>query len=164
MSEQWLTFREAVEIVRVHLGSPIGRAEGMLHTARASKEVRFHNPASPILLLADDGVVGMHDRFGRMTAEDMFQISREDLLDWLDRQALSQESKSSTPRTQVKRDRVREAIDALWPAELPSQSVLPNALLCTKVADWLKADCQKRNVPAMPTSDDTILRAACRKK
>ncbi|QDW38968.1 hypothetical protein FFI89_018540 [Bradyrhizobium sp. KBS0727] len=100
-NSDWLTFAEAVEIVRVRLGASPGRSEAVTNAARASGEVRFQNPADPILLMADDGVVGMDMRPGAqnkggVTADgkpiihstastNPFQISREDLLDWLDR-------------------------------------------------------------------------------
>jgi hypothetical protein len=171
MSEQWLTFREAVEIVRGRLGASIGRSEAVTNAARASGEVRFHNPANPVLLTSDDGVVGMSLRTGRngrmITTADTFQISREDLLDWLSRQAPQQPTRMPAPepkpRARNKRARVEAAIQALWPNRLPDQTVLPNALLCKKVQDWLKDDSKSRGVPAQVISDDTILRAAGRK-
>jgi hypothetical protein len=113
MSEQWLTFREAVEIVRAHLGASIGRSEAVTNAARASGEVRFQNPADPVLLLADDGLVGMSLRPGgqdkagiaangrptmhRAASTDMSQISKDDLLDWLRRQQASSEPDLSSP-------------------------------------------------------------------
>jgi hypothetical protein len=180
MSEEWITFREAVDIVRAHLGSSIGRSEAVTNAARASGEVRFQNPAAPVLLLADDGLVGMGMRPGtqdkagvtadgkpimhRVISTSMFQISKDDLLDWLRRQAQAPaEPDLSRPRTRTKRTRVDGAIQALWENGPPDQSVLSNVLLCKKVGDWLKADCQKQNVPVDVPSDDTILRAAGRK-
>jgi hypothetical protein len=180
MSDDWITFTEAVEIVRAHLGASIGRSEAVTNEARASGEVRFQNSADPVLLLADDGVVGMSLRPGaqhkagvtadgkpiihRTISTSMSQISKDDLQDWLSRHhteaAASPEPK---PRAQNKRSRVAVAIQELWPNGLPDQSLLSNSLLCKKVGDWLKADCQKQNVPVAIPSDDTILRAAGRK-
>jgi hypothetical protein len=102
MSE-WLTFQEAVEIVKAQLGGAIGRAEFMVRAARTSGEVRFSNSADPVLLMADDGLVGMDMRPGAQekggiardgkrvvhtlsTAPTGDCISKEDLLDWLGRQ------------------------------------------------------------------------------
>jgi hypothetical protein len=182
MSEQWLTFREAVEIVRKHLGASIGRSEALLNAARASSEVRFQNPAYPVLLLADDGLVGMSLRLrlgamkkGGVTADgkpiihstastNPFQISKDDLLDWLSRHHTEAARKPKpTARKQIKRSRVASAIQALWPTRLPEQPVLPNALLCKQVQDWLKDDSKNQGAPAQVISDDTILRAAGRK-
>ena len=62
MSEQWLTFADAIEVVRQHIGCTIGRAEATLRAARASGEVRFQNPDNPVRLLADDGIVDLRPR------------------------------------------------------------------------------------------------------
>jgi hypothetical protein len=181
MSEEWITFSEAVEIVRAHLGSSVGRSEAVTNAARASGEVRFQNPAAPVLLLADDGIVGMslrpgaHDKAGvtadgkpimhRTISTSMFQINKDDLLEWIGRHHTEAAPKpKSRPRKQIKRSRVASAIQALWPNGPLEQSVLPNALLCIKVQDWLKDDSKSQGVPAQVISDDTILRAAGRKR
>jgi hypothetical protein len=170
--------KEAAEIVRARLNASVGRSEAILATARASREVRFDNPADPVLLMYDDGLIGMNLRSIRGISADgkpvthnisrgRSSISEADLLDWLDR--THPENKAGTkvtaaPRSQAKRARVRAAIEALWPnGRMPDQSTLPNALLCKKVGDWLKADCAAQGVPIAIPSDDTILRAAGRK-
>jgi hypothetical protein len=56
------------------------------------------------------------------------------------------------------RDRALLAIDALWPDGEPSLIILRNCTLCKEVAAWLK----KR--PMLEVKDDTILRAAKRRK
>jgi hypothetical protein len=101
MSERWLTIEEAREAIKLRLETSAGRAEAVLETARKSGEVRFSNPADPVLLMADDGLVGMDMRpgaqnkggvdrdgkptFHRLAARNSDCISKEDLLDWLDR-------------------------------------------------------------------------------
>lgn len=50
-------------------------------------------------------------------------------------------------------DRAQRAITALYPAGVPPQAEVPNAVLCRQVGDWLKAN----KLPDV--SDDTILRA-----
>jgi hypothetical protein len=118
MSEQWLTFREAVEIVRAHLGASIGRSEAVMNEARASGQVRFQNPADPVLLMADDGLVGMDMRPGaqdkagvtadgrsiihRTSSANMPQISMDDLLDWLGRQSPEQPTPKTTAPASVR--------------------------------------------------------------
>jgi hypothetical protein len=182
MSEQWLTFREAVEIVRAHLGASIGRSEAVMNKARASGEVRFRNATDPVLLLADDGLVGMNLRPGalgkagisadgkavthRTTSANVSRISKDDLLDWLGRHhpdKVAPKLEPVKPRAQIKRSRVQTALKELWKNEPPEQSVLPNSLLCKTVQDWLKHDSKNQGVPALGISDDTILRAAGRK-
>jgi hypothetical protein len=101
-NEEWLTFEDATELVRAHLGTSIGRSEAVISAARASGEVRFQNPAGPVLLMADDGLVGMGIRPGAqdkagVTADGKLVThrlphrhsaslySKNDLLDWLER-------------------------------------------------------------------------------
>jgi hypothetical protein len=84
--EQWLSSQQAVEIARNHVKSSIGRAQAIVRDALASGEVRTHRPAAPVLLTADDGIVGMDMRPGWLKATESPQlINRDDLLDWLDR-------------------------------------------------------------------------------
>jgi hypothetical protein len=113
MSEEWLTFGEAVEIARMHLGASIGRSQAVINAARASGEVRVHNPANPTLLMADDGVVGMGMRPGAqhkagVTADGKMivrstvststcHINSDDLLDWLSRQHPEKKPASTSP-------------------------------------------------------------------
>jgi hypothetical protein len=102
MTREWLTFGEAAEIVRARIGGSVGRSAAGLQAARSSGEVRFSNPAAPILLLADDGLIGLDMRQdaqrklgitadGKPVTHDVFpnesaaQINTDDLLDWLDR-------------------------------------------------------------------------------
>jgi hypothetical protein len=61
-------------------------------------------------------------------------------------------------RTRPKRGPAQDAIAALWPDGVPSQSKLPNKKLCAHVKDWLGAHDHPSSI-----SDDTILRAAGRK-
>jgi hypothetical protein len=99
MSEQWITFDEAAEIVRTHVGGSIGRAQKMAREAQASGEVRIQNT---VCLWADDGLVGMDLRPGAQEkhgvtrdgtpilhkpTQPLLQVSKDDLLDWLTRQA-----------------------------------------------------------------------------
>jgi hypothetical protein len=67
-------------------------------------------------------------------------------------------------RRRNQRTRARMAIDAVLPEGVPDQSILGNGPLCTKVQEWLKRDAVQRNVPHVPISDDTILRAAGRQR
>jgi hypothetical protein len=99
-NEEWLTFEDTTELVRAHLGASIGRAQAVTNEARASGEVRFQNLDYPVLLMADDGLVGMDMRPGAQEKSGVtvdgkaiihkiqtgtFQISKNDLLDWLER-------------------------------------------------------------------------------
>jgi hypothetical protein len=163
MSSEWITFSEAAEIIRVRLAYTAGRAEAVMRQAKASGEIRESVP--PPLLVADDGLMGWN-KSGVSR-----RYSADDLLDWLARQSTPiQDQPPSEPqleqpkaRTQAKRDRVRMAVEALWPAGVPAAAVLANSRLCKTVGDWLKADCKKQGLPVTIISDDTILRAVDRK-
>jgi hypothetical protein len=56
------------------------------------------------------------------------------------------------------RERAQRAIEAVYGSNIPDQTSEPNAILCRKIGDWLKAN----KLPEV--SDDTILRAAGRRK
>ena len=129
------------------------------------------------LLMTDDGVVGMDLRPGAknpggVNADGNDNVSRrmskDDLLDWLDRyhqQAVSAKppmpaKNVSVTRRRDKRNRVMQAIAALWPDRPPDQSTVPNPAFCRHVVDWLKTDCRNRGIKFSEVSNDTILRAA----
>jgi hypothetical protein len=151
--EAWLSFPEATQIVRQRLNASVGRAEAIVKQAQGSGEVR---PAiEPINLAADDGVIGM-DLWP--TTEPRF--SKDDFLDWLDRNAAPPPAREPHGK---KRARARQAIDAIWPKGVPSQEALANKLLCSRVIEWLKADCVQQGLPFAKIEADTILRAAGRK-
>jgi len=165
--EHWITFDGGVQLVRTRQGASIGRAEAVMKAARTAGEVRTRSRPidnnDRVLLTNDDGAMGWNLKPAPIANRNLL-FSKDDLLDWLGRHhtedAAAQEPK---PRLQIKRSRVASAIQELWPDRPPDQSVLSNSLLCKKVGDWLKADCQKKNVPVAIPSDDTILRAAGRK-
>jgi hypothetical protein len=177
----WITFESVVEIVRAHLGCSIGHAQKVTKDALASGSVRFKKTADPVLLMADDGLVGMgvwpevhgisvdgkpvvHTLSSPSLSKDGRLSSKDDLLDWLGRQYPHKAAAKPKRRTQTKRARAHEAIEALWPrGKIPDPSVLSNLRLCTKVSDWLKTDCLEKKVPPDMPSNDTILRAARRK-
>jgi hypothetical protein len=62
------------------------------------------------------------------------------------------------PRGNPARDSAQRAIDALYPSGVPDQATISNARLCHAAGKWLKEN-GYANV-----SDDTILRAAGRRK
>ena len=55
-------------------------------------------------------------------------------------------------------DRAREAVNRLYPTGVPDQATEPNAKLCRRIAEKLK------EAGLSGVSDDTILRAAGRRK
>jgi hypothetical protein len=170
-AEQWISFQQAVKIVRVRLNASIGRAEAVVRAARASGEVRSrpNRDADVVLLTADDGIVGMSLRPGAKHRMEEFTTvvplsSRSDLLDWLDRQGPQPKPKpAETKRPQDKRQRARLAIKARWPNGAPDRTALPNKLFCAEVNKQLKADCEKLGIAHTDADSTTILRAAGRR-
>jgi len=138
----------------------------MIRAAKASGEVRTECTRDPVLLTADDGIVGMDLRPGAMNKGALIadgkplvgtlHFSKDDLLDWLDRNGPRQKR----PRTQPLQDCARAAISDLWSEGLPNAAALPNKPLCDQVRGWLA-----ENMPDVPRiSDDVIERAAGRRK
>jgi hypothetical protein len=119
--------------------------------------------------MTDDGVVGMDlrpgarnpggvDHYGNSVSR---RLSKDDLLDWLDRQTSQHPAQSKAAertRAQDMRDVAGQAIATLWPDRRPTRAELPNKRLCDTVKKQLEA-----NSIAVP-SEDTILRAAGRRK
>jgi hypothetical protein len=83
----------------------------------------------------------------------IIEVSATDLRWWLQ---VKPESKRK--RVQPKRDPAAQAISALWPEGVPSQSALPNKRLVERVTNHLR-----KNEVVVPIGPDTILRAAGRK-
>jgi hypothetical protein len=65
---------------------------------------------------------------------------------------------SDASRRKPSRERVEQAIKEIYPQGVPTQANEPNTMLCKRVSAWLK----ERRLPSV--SDDTILRAAGRRK
>lgn len=147
--KQWISIDEAIQLIETCLATTRGHAQKLWKDARASGEVRFAN---------DDGVVA-DPRYDYM-------CRRDDLVGWLDRRAPQKPSPPpNKPRPQYQQDRARRAIEALRLTELLSdQTKLPNGILCTQVISWLKSECKKQNIPWVPVDNNSILRAAGRKK
>ena len=105
--DAWISFREATELTKTRLNASAGHAEALVRRAVASGEVRTQAP--PILLAADDGVVGMDLR--AMDQAGTERLSELDLVDWLDRNSPTTTSK---PRPQLDRERAKAAAFAIW--------------------------------------------------
>ncbi|MGY3358830.1 hypothetical protein ACVWZK_005493 [Bradyrhizobium sp. GM0.4] len=186
MTERWLTTGQAVALVRQRLGGSEGHSEKVLRDARASGEVRVQ-PADPdpVLLMADDGVVGMDLRpgaqdkggvtsDGKLIVHNLARhprkaetISEDDLVDWLDRKPGDSKAKHTDSKITTQRPKGRaqgraaqEAIKACFPDGMPDVLEMPNGAVAAKLAVWLKM-----HRPAVAKmSDKTLLRAAGRAK
>jgi hypothetical protein len=87
-------------------------------------------------------------------------INGYDFSHWLDQQPANREA-TTKPAGKHPRDVVKHAINELWPDEVPKELV--NKAVVKLVRDKLAKDCEKKGLPLLPVSDDTILRAAGRK-
>lgn len=150
--DAWISFREATELTKTRLNASAGHAEALVRRAVASGEVRTQAP--PILLAADDGVVGMDLR--AMDQAGTERLSELDLVDWLDRNSPTTTSK---PRPQLDRERAKAAAFAIW-GELGPPKHLANILICRDIAERLKKDGQNPD----DISTATMLRAVGRKE
>jgi hypothetical protein len=171
MSETWLSFREAVALVRDRIGASIGYAEALVMRARKSGEgVRIKR--APVLLGADDGLTNFNFKAILAGAADGMNdppggMSEADLLDWL-RRNVPKNGKGGDPskrkRVQPMRDEGRKAIAGAFPDGMPNRAELPDKRFCDRARQWYDADRAKRGVPFIKLHDDAILRAADRKK
>jgi hypothetical protein len=162
-NEQWLSFREAVELVRARLGWSIGRCEATVGAAHDSGEVRYRPAMDGWFLISDDGIMDQAaERAIEQAAEAELkdprrqQFNENDLIDWLDRQASEQPAPAA--KQGEKRRTAKEAVKAIWPRGKPPV-ILSNPQICAEVNHWLK-----ENAEGMIIGDTTILRAAGRKK
>jgi hypothetical protein len=88
----------------------------------------------------------------------IIEFNAEDLHYWLSAAPSTEEAPSTKKRSRPQRERAKAVIDTLRPGGVPPQNELRNASLLKDVNDHLK----KNGSP--PISDDTILRAAGRKR
>jgi hypothetical protein len=108
VKERWRSKEELSELIRRRRNTSKGRAQALFWLACASGEVRHEPDSDPVLLLADDGIVGMDMRPGaqskmgvsRRTDYLSGRWSEDDLIDWLDRQP--PEPKKATPNRRVR--------------------------------------------------------------
>jgi hypothetical protein len=94
-------------------------------------------------------------------------VRQDDLLDWLVRtvpRTVPVTKTATKPGRRNKRDRCAMTIKAMWPSRRPPRAELPDGVLCKQVVNWLKADCEKRNIPFVSIDNGTILRACGRKE
>jgi hypothetical protein len=138
--ERWLSFAEAVALVRKREPMSIGRAEFMVDKARKSGKVRWHWFHDGDFLL---------DKPNRGNTF----LEEGDLVDWISRHPDLSKASSKQPRQRLKplRDSTEEIMQTVWPDGPPER--LAHKVICAEVRDAFKA----RNLA--PPSPDTIRRA-----
>jgi hypothetical protein len=167
--EGWISYHEAVETIRGRLKCPVGPAQARLREACGAGEVRYQpDLRRPVLLTADDGMIDFSFRPGALnkmgvnrtgvntsrpiTENDEF--NKDDLAYWLDQQVSPKSEKPKRRRRNFLQEAVKPTLAELFPDGVPDQSTLPNKMLCGRVRSALPG----------PVSDNTILRAAGRRK
>ena len=149
--EDCLSCDEAAQLVRELHGTTVGRAMALVRTARKSGDVRCV-PTRHWVIFGDQ-------LFPPPSEADIL-LSKDDLMDWLSRHPDLSTNKTSPDqqkrRSRRRRNEAKEAIETHWPDGVPQH--VRDVEVCHQVSKMLKAD--KRPIP----SDDTILRAAGRKK
>jgi hypothetical protein len=180
MTDRFLSRAQALDIVQHLLNSSRGLAEKVLKEAYESGEVRRQYPLrDPILLLPDDGILGMDLRPGAENPgglsapplgrpwweEEDDPLSEDDLLDWLNRKYPSAPRGPEERRAAEKADRKRSggvkranadrAVKAIWNGP-PPEHLTPGEIV-DKMARHLKAQ------GITNVGRDTMLRAAGKK-
>ena len=130
-----LSFGETIALVRQRLNVSSERAAAVVRDALKSGELH---------IIRDDHVDPI--------SGSQFAIVEEDFLDWLNRQATTQQVARKPDR-----ELARQAAIELWGTAGPPDH-LSNLSICRDVAQWLK-----KNGQAADISDGTILRAVGRK-
>ena len=109
--------------------------------------------------------IQMHQHFStqwdRMQRHlDLIELFVADVTDvlCLGKDDVKQPAEQSRTRIRPARERAERAIKARYPDDIPDPANKPNTILCREVGEWLKSQ-NLRDV-----SDDTILRAAGRRK
>jgi hypothetical protein len=157
--DERLPFEELVKIVLARFPISVGYAESIVRKALDSGDVR-EEPR----LAADDHAFDYILRPSAVRHPGRYSV--DDFLYWLALNLPQTEPVTTQPkpvvklRKQNKRDRAKEALEALWPDGVPDATTLLDGPLCTEVIKWLQADSNKRKIPLPKISDRTILRAA----
>jgi hypothetical protein len=168
--ERWLSFSEAVALLREREPMSIGHAEHILDDLRVAylagggPFARQSGKSAPVRCYFVRGIGLLGEKPHR---ENTF-VSEADLIYWLDQNRPAPKSapspqpsrtpaQSDQPRKQPDRDRARQAALAIWGSAGPPNH-MANPLICRDVAAWLK-----HNGQAADISDATILRAVGRK-
>jgi hypothetical protein len=135
--EMWITFREAVPLVRDRIGASVGRAEALVREARKSGEVR-PAPGNPLNYLGGDDGLDMEITARKQAILEAQKFSQDDLLDWLTRHAApAVPEDAGEPSEGAKTRRALKALRALWGDAGPPEHMALK-LICSEVRRYLK--------------------------
>jgi hypothetical protein len=155
--ETWLSFTEAVQIVRDRVGASVGRSQAIVREAISSGEIRTtKSRTANLYLIGDDGLEGLIN--DREADERATNLNAADLTDRLDRQTPAIDSSNPpTARRGGKFSRVERAARAIWNEAGPPAHLEPK-VICTAIRARLKAD-----EGGEPNMTDKTIRSAVRK-
>jgi hypothetical protein len=154
--ETWLSFTEAVQIVRDRMGASVGRSQAIVREAIASGEIRTKRRTASLYLIGDDGLDGLIN--DRTADERATNLNAADLTDRLDRQTPAIDtSNPPTARRGGKSSRVERAARAIWNEAGPPAHLEPK-VICTAIRARLKAD-----EGSEPNMTDKTIRSSVRK-
>jgi hypothetical protein len=183
MSDEWLECFQAMPLLRNARGVSEAVAVKLLIEACAERLVRVRQRACweekdfgvaiPAFVWRDahfaDGVLfeAGTDMYTHPSVEGgyghgvngIIEFNAEDLHYWLSAAPSTEEAPSAKKRSRPQRERAKAVIDTLWPDGVPPQNELRNASLLKRVNNHLKKIGSPESI-----SDDTILRAAGRKR
>ena len=169
--DDWLNFHFASRDIEGKLGVSAGEAQATLRQACASPG-RVRSRKQPYIVVGHEAAYqGPTERIepsewrnreiDLMTDDDgcryFVDVRETDFRYWLDNQQKTKPTKTKPkPRAKKKRDLAELAVKTIWPGAVPAN--VTNSQIAKQVGDWITAHCGKHDI-----SQETILRAACRK-
>jgi hypothetical protein len=140
---EWLSEEGATELIRSRKGGSVGRSQKMLGDAQASGEVR-NDYDYRSFSLTDDGIL---DTFNPATAKPRV-YSKDDLIDWLDRNLPQEQTPIEAHRYVSDGDLVAEGIAGIkngrW--DNPHQAALDLSLRAKRHSGDAKIDRLRRKI------------------
>jgi hypothetical protein len=166
----WLSFHFAANEIEQRLGVSGGMAMRMLRDACASGDVRSqrqpYNPATGIdegphepIKPSDWTNTQLDLECDADGCRYFVDVDEDDFRYWLDKQGSPQKLKLGPPSR--KRALARQAIEQIWPSDIPKD--VPNPQILREVGAWLDNYWKREKLQKLDISPDTILRAARRK-
>ena len=177
--EGWITFYEAAREIQLRVGGSVAEAQMLLRRACGDELIRtmqapyeseqqppfeFWTRVAPRAWRQREVDYDPPDRDG---CNLVVMIHKDDFGQWLNKHIAATLSPPGrlwhkrAERRQPKRDLARQVIDDLWPGDIPD---VTDAEITRQVHNRLPEYCKENNLPRGSISDDTILRAAGRKK
>jgi hypothetical protein len=174
----WITFYEAARDIHERIGGSLAEAQMKLRRACGGELIRTRKaPYDEQHQLPFDFWTRVAPREWRKREVDydgpnadgckmVPMIHEDDFRQWLDKIIAAVPPLPGGPvkRAKPKRELAKRVIADLFPQGVPTREVPSDPDLCRQVQGRLPGYCKENNIPRPVISDDTILRAAGRKK